>query len=431
MMISIHRLVGLFAYACPRYSLLVPCLAFVCFVTPSVVFASSNGSQREAKVHNTGQLVEALRRANNSGGNTKILLEDGYYRLDRGLVINAPNISLIGISGDRDSVVIQGDAMQADAKVTNVITVNADNFVLDGITLQYARYHLIQVRGEKNVDGATLRNCVLRDSYQQMLKVSINPKNTAISGDNGHVENCLFEYTADVGPQHYIGGIDAHGSSGWVVRGNTFRNIISPSRSVAEYAVHFWNDSADNIVENNWIVNCDRGIGFGMGKRGNSAGIIRNNMIYHDENRGKFADVGIAIHTSPDTQIYNNTIFQLHSYANAIEYRFEETRNVIIANNLTNRRIHSVQAASAEMSGNNVHADWDDFVAPEDGDLHIQDSAEDIIDQALPLKELRSDFDGDARPQGRAADIGADELNSPRVQTDENQGHERSDTYDD
>jgi hypothetical protein len=57
--------------------------------------------------------------------------------------------------------------------------------------------------------------------------------------------NTLLEF----GPKCYIGGIDVHGGKNWVVRNNVFRSIISPSQTVAEHAIHFWNQAADMVVK--------------------------------------------------------------------------------------------------------------------------------------------------------------------------------------
>lgn len=367
----------------------------------------------EISVSSTHELVKAIRDANASGGNRRIVLDDGVYSLDSNLRITAPGIAIVGRSGDPASVTIEGDKMAPDARVTILITVSADRFELEGITLQKARYHLIQVKGEHDADNVNIRNCVLRDSYQQLLKVTTNQLDDAIASDNGRIENCVFEYSAGVGPQYYIGGIDAHGARNWVVADNTFRNIISPGNSVAEHAVHFWDDSAHNMVERNLIRNCDRGIGFGMGKRGNTGGVIRNNMIYHSKSAGRFADVGISIENSPETQIYNNTIFQEHRYPNAIEYRFERTNGVLIANNLTNRRIASRAGASGTVASNITDVSAEAFIDSSKGNLHLLPSATRIIGSGEMIENLTVDFDGDSRPMGRGVDVGADEVPNP------------------
>ena len=363
-------------------------------------------------VSSVSELQDAVSGANNNGGDRIILVADGTYTLSSGLYISVPNVTIKGQSGNRESVIIQGDAMSSSASVGNVITVAGDYFTLEDVTLQRSRNHLIQIRGETDADFPTIRNCILRDAYEQIVKVSVDVNNTSVSSDNGVLENCLFEYTAGIGPQYYIGGIDAHAADDWVVRNNTFHDIISPSNTVAEYAIHFWNDSSNNLVENNLIIDCDRGIGFGLNSRGNVGGTIQNNMIYHADNRGQFADTGISIHNSPDTKILNNTIFMEHGYPHAIEYRFSGTTNAIITNNLTNKAISSQNGGSATETSNieNAQANW--FVNVAGGDLHLSGDIAQVVDQGQSISGLNSDFDGDARPQGSGFDIGADELSS-------------------
>lgn len=373
------------------------------------------GAAQDISVRTAAELQNAVSTANANGGNTRILVADGTYTLTNTLYVNAPQVSILGSSADRSKVVIQGDAMSATANVGSLIRVAASNFLLSDITLQKSKYHLIQVAGETNADAPIIRNCILRDSYEQMLKVSIDSSNRAITSDSGVVENCVFEYSAGKGPQYYIGGIDAHGSKNWIVRGNTFRYIASPNTDVAEFAVHFWDASANNIVEGNIIVDCDRGIGFGMDGKPNSAGIIRNNMIYHSANGAPYADTAIALIESPGTQVYNNSIYIANSFPWAIEYRFASTSGVLIANNLSNRPVQARDGASGTVSSNisNAVASW--FANPAQGDLHLTTAVTSVVDKGIAVSGLTNDFDGQSRPAGAGVDIGADEFAATSV----------------
>ena len=211
-----------------------------------------------------------------------------------------------------------------------------------------------------------------------------------------------------------IGGIDAHGSTGWIVRHNTFKNIASPNTSVAEFAVHFWDaPSANNTIERNLIIDCDRGIGFGLQGRGNSGGIIRNNMIYHSNNNDPYADVGIALADSPNTQVYNNTVYFENSMSFSMEYRFSATQNAVFTNNLTNKPIVSRDSGGASLSNNvtNATASW--FKGVSSGDLHLASAVSTVVNMGKAVSGLSDDFDGEARASG--VDIGADEFGASAV----------------
>lgn len=365
-------------------------------------------------VGTVSELQNAVAAANSSGGNKTILIRDGTYTLPDTLHINSPNVTMSGQSGTRDKVIIQGDAMSATASVGNLLRVAASNFLLSNVTLQKSRWHLLQIAGETNADFPIIRNTIFRDAYQQMLKVSVDTANPNVASDNGLVENSLFEYTAGIGPQYYIGGIDAHGSKNWLVRNNTFRSIISPNATVAEFAVHFWHGSANNTVEQNLIINCDRGIGYGLGGFAiNTGGIIRNNMIYHAANAGQFADVSIALAESPGTQVYNNTVFMENSFSWGIEYRFGSTSNVLVLNNLTNKPIMNRDGASETVSKNVTNASGAWFAKPANGDLHLASAISSVVAAGQAVSGLTDDFDDQSRPAGTGIDIGADQFAAP------------------
>jgi len=384
--------------------ILIICLGLL--MTPSP-------AKTEVLVSSVAQLETAINSAN-SGGDANILVADGTYVLNNLLHITADNITVRGQSGNRDAVILRGQDM--DGGVSHVFLVRGSHFTVRDMTIGWVANHGIQIQGEQGASHVTMSNLRVADCFEQLIKVSYNAASPN-SSTHGVLEDSLLEYTAGVGPQYYIGGIDAHQARNWTVRRNIFKNIASPSDSLAEHAVHFWSGSEDTLVEANLIIDCDRGIGFGLGERGHVRGVIRNNMIHHGNRNTTFADVGIDLQSSTGTMVYNNTIFFQNDYPNAIEYRFAATTGAYIANNLTNRAISARDGASGTLSHNLTTAQAGWFVSATTGDLHLASAVSTVVDQGtadipgLPSPFL--DFDGKQRPTGSGIDIGAHEFGAP------------------
>ncbi len=393
-------------------------------------------------VSNVDQLNTAIENANaSSNADRTILLANGVYKLNRPFFwIERDGVTIRSQSGDRTMVTLQGQNGMNGGVIEFIFQVSADNITIQDMTLEDVGSHAIIIHGESpyDADGTVISNLIIRDTFEQMVKVTpANSDPERFYSEGGLMENCLCYYTAEIGPQYYIGGIDAHGAKDWIIRNNIFKNIRSPettnpgsphynaSPRHAEHAIHFWSWSHNTLTEKNLIINCDRGIGYGLSGSGHNNGIIRNNIIYH-ANLGTLGtddmgDAGIILETSHDTQVYNNTIYFEHDYANGIEYRFNSTANALIANNLTNKAIRQRDGATGTLVcniANNAPANWFASVNPFDPPdifLHIRDtSVTDVIDKgtnAIPgLPSVFQDFDGDSRPQGSEIDIGADEF---------------------
>ncbi|WP_106404081.1 right-handed parallel beta-helix repeat-containing protein [Paraglaciecola hydrolytica] len=334
--------------------LAIVCLSFI-RICGSIAYAQNFplASQQKISVSTAAELLAAIKRANKSG-HVEITLQNGRYETGQTLQILKPHISLISANKDPKTTQIIGKGMRKTKGVDNIIRVAAPYFTLDGITLEQSPNHIIQIAGEANADFPILRNCIIKDGYEQLVKVSYN-RNTGIASDGGLVENCQFVYTAGIGPQYYIGGIDAHGGQDWIVRNNYFSGIASPENKIAEHAIHFWNNTQNITVTNNIIYNCDRGIGFGMPKRPNFGGLIENNLIVHNHHGHPNADTGIILEESQGTQVINNRIYLAHSYPNSIEYRFAESTNIKIENNLSNKKIAQRNGGQATLK-DNIHS---------------------------------------------------------------------------
>jgi len=276
-------------------------------------------------------------------------------------------------------------------------------------------YHPIHVYPEtKDVVGTLIENVQVIDPGQQAIKINQNGAKT-YSAISGTIKNSSIELTAagrakvwEINGSCYTGGVDGHHAIGWNVEGNTIKGFWCEG-GLSEHGVHLWSFSQDTVVERNLIINCDRGIGFGLGSSGHIGGVIRNNMIYHD-NGHAHSDVGISLESASSAEVYNNTIYFQHSYPNAIEYRFSATAGGSIKNNLTNRAISSRNDGTALVTHNIVSAQSSYFKDIANGDLHLDYAVPGVVDSGISIVGLQFDFDGELRANNGGVDIGADEL---------------------
>jgi hypothetical protein len=342
--------------------------------------------------------------------NVTILLADGTYNLSGTLYLpqNISNITIKSASGNRDAVIIKGPGMTNSAVSFGFWADNINGITFQDMTIRDFNQHAIILNG--GVDSPLYRNLHIVDIGDQFLKN--NPTADRLNGvDNGVLENSVLEYSS-AAPDSYTNGLDVHRGKNWIVRDNTFKNFRATG-SLAGPAVLIWNGSSDTTIVQNTFINNQRDISFGLdpanpvgGSTDHTGGLIANNFIYKTGSISP--DVPVAVFDSPQTKVYYNTILLNGGYPNAIEYRFSRTTGVDIKNNLTDAAIVSRDGASGFVSNNITNATTAMFVNPAAGDLHLKQTANTVIDKGIAVS-VTDDFDNQARPQGAASDIGADE----------------------
>lgn len=353
---------------------------------------------RIVEVTNANEFVQAIREANRTGGNMTILVADGRHEVASTAsypYLTASDVVIRSKSGNRDAVILAGQGMREAQGVEIVLSVQGDRVTIADLTIADCANHGIAT----TADSLSIYNVRIQNTYEQMIKGNRD----ADGNTGGSIQCCLLEYPSGIGPNWYIGGVDIHGGYGWQVTDNAFFGIRSPGRSVAEHAIHFWSGSSGTLVQRNVIVNCDRGIGFGLGNSPHHGGQIDNNVIVN-MNPEIFTDVGIGLESADSAKVFHNTI--MVAYPNAIEYRFQSTVGTQIMNNLTNARIRSRDGGMADVSHNYTGAQLDWFVSGLSGDMMLNNPRPEVVDQGIDVG-LMWDTQKNNRFQGIAPDLGA------------------------
>lgn len=385
--------------------------------------AAATGTVVNAKPSDGPTLHSLVQGA--AAGST-ILLADGIYNISSTLQLSKKGVSLRSASNDASKVTIDGKYV-----VNELVAVSASDVTIAHVTLTHAVDHAIHAYPPgANVDVKNLRvyAAKLVDNGEQFLKVNPNGSTPGYI-DEGRVECSEFVMTAAGRPKVesccggcYTGGIDVHAGWKWVVRNNRFEGIYCDNGGLAEHAIHFWKGARDTLVENNTIIDCARGIGFGLGggtgdrvypdspyagaKLAHYDGVIRNNVVWANH---AYYDTGIELDIAKKPLVFHNTV--LHGTGatkafSSIDYRFAETL-AVIQNNLTNK-ITQRDGAQGTVD-HNLQSTPLAYLIAAGSDFHLKSSAANAIDQGVVVPEAGVDLDGKPHSVG-APDLGADEL---------------------
>ncbi len=364
---------------------------------------------------------------------TTILLHDGLYDLSHGdgadrLSFNTPGVTLRSVSGDRDAVVLDG------AYGTNeLISILASDVTIADLTVKRAFDHPIHISGNAGspITGIVLHNLRVVDPGQQAVK--INPIDDGYV-DFGVMQCSLIELTPvgreEIRDNCYTGGLDAHQAWGWLVRRNRIEGFWC-DQGLSEHGIHFWRGSRDTLVEENVIVDCARGIGFGLGADGSAReypddpypdigymghidGVIRNNFVAADD-PALFAsasgfDTGVGLEQAHGTEVHHNSVASTQTpRSSSIEWRFPNTL-AEIANNLASSVLKPRDGGVANLTTNIEDASLSWFAEIGAGDLHLTESASAAVDGGTALPPGAADFDIDLEIRDGNPDVGADEV---------------------
>ncbi len=384
--------------------------------TPCEALPPASGPTIEKYPSDAGNLRATIAGATSG---TTILLHDGFYDMSGGdsthrLVFSVPGLTLRSASGDREAVTLDGGYVTEE-----LVSVQASDTTIADLTLMPAYNHPIHISGpETPIDNILVHNVHVIDPGEQAVKV--NPVGAG-TVDNSTLQCSHLELTVDGRPHIrnncYTGGLDAHAATGWLVRRNRIEGFWCAT-GLSEHGIHMWRQCVDTMVEENLIIDCARGIGFGLGSGadGHTGGIIRNNFVAAGD-PDLFAspdgfDTGIGLWGADDAEVYHNTVASTQApSASSIEWRYITT-SVTLANNLVTNRIWD-RGGTGLVTNNLEFAPLGLFADIASGDLHLVDPASGPVGAGAPLASGLCDDDFDRQPRDGAPDIGADEIGQP------------------
>jgi hypothetical protein len=315
-----------------------------------------------------------------------------------------------------------------------MLEVRSSNVVISNVTITGAHEQGVNFLG--GADGNTSGAWIHRTSFEDNggTAVKINDAGAVTYSDDGFVTCSFFKQTEQVqGDTNLCGsarGVVGVAARGWTLYGNSFRDYVCEDALdiLGGTPVLFSDGSRDLLLTANTFRDSFFGIRLGLQDSptrvyedapcgGKNVSVVEstvcNNRLFVD--RPARVDSGILLWRTCDTQTFHNSLYAAPgvNHFNAIEWRFSESENVHVANNLYNYPTRARDGATATLEGN---VQLDDaqaatvFADVTSGDLHLAADAPlaENLGVAVDLSACSGDFEGHTRIM--PTDVGADEV---------------------
>ena len=352
-----------------------------------------------------------------------LVLASGTYPLSEPVVLSAQGMSLRSASGNPSDVVLD-----ADWGIT-VVDVEADGVTVAEVTLTRGD---VLLRAGSGAPSNSL--AVHRVRFVDAINAALRVNSVDGAADDGVVACSRFVQTdagretgCQLGDESTM-GIQAQAVRGWRITANRFDGYYCAGNTTAR-AIVADRGSRDVEIDRNIIRDSFIGIQLGLSETAEgdervyadppacaaggfvdfAGGTVCSNIVFRSSAVEPRVDTGIAVWQGCDVTFVHNTVASPTDVPtfSSIEWRFGNTTNIEVINNLVSGELRARDGAVADETANIVFDDPDAaFVDLQGGDLHLT-ADNPAIDVAVPGTGCVNDID--LEPRGSAPDVGADE----------------------
>jgi hypothetical protein len=358
-----------------------------------------------------------------------LLIATGDYTVTSPLIPSESGVTVRSASGNAGDVSLDGSSL-----VEHLVELRHSDLTLAHLTLIGGSNDVLDVAAPS---GDTTGTRIYDVTFAAFADEAIQINKGSSYPDNGEIACSNFSGEAldrSAGNCATVNAVRLEGGQGWVLRDNVVENIWCQDDTGMNGTFYVTEGARDTVIERNFFHNVPAAIYVGEQgtyttrnygetvcsampvKPAHIGGVVRNNVIAATDialnATAQGLEYGVRVQNACDLSVVHNTVvFTFNPQQASFAFEGADTFGALLSANLATHGF-AFESGVVEVTSlaNLVPAGATLFVAPGQGDFHLEPTASAVIDQAISLDSAIWDRDLDGQPTyGSAPDIGADE----------------------